>query len=105
MSPGDLREENVEGIRGGSVADPPLSHVIALARAFAVEPSYLVNGTEEAALDAEIVGALGDDTTRAITEESAPSGSGTETGPGHSAAVRRGAVARGADRGASSEGR
>jgi hypothetical protein len=71
MSLGDLREEDVEGIRGGSVADPPLSHLLALAMAFGVEPSYLVDGTGEAVLDAEIVEALRDDTTRAIARESA----------------------------------
>ena len=71
MSLGDLGEEDVEGLRSGSVSDPPLSHVLALARAFGVEPSYLVDGTGEAALDREIVGALRDDTTRAIATESA----------------------------------
>jgi transcriptional regulator with XRE-family HTH domain len=71
MSLGDLREEDVEGIRGGSVADPPLSHLLALARAFGVEPSYLVDGYEEAVLDREIVEALSDDTIRAIARESA----------------------------------
>ena len=49
MSLGDLTEEDVEGLRSGSVADPPLSHLLALARAFGVEPSYLVDGTGEAA--------------------------------------------------------
>ena len=45
MSLGDLTEEDVEGLRSGSVTDPPLSHVVAVARAFGVEPSYLVDGT------------------------------------------------------------
>jgi hypothetical protein len=45
--------------------------VIALARAFGVEPSYLVDGTGEAVLDREIVEALLDDTVRAIARESA----------------------------------
>ncbi|MBA3792909.1 MAG: hypothetical protein H0X19_02070 [Rubrobacter sp.] len=53
------------------MTDPPLSHVVALARAFGVEPSYLVDGYGEAALDGEIVEALRDDTTRAIARESA----------------------------------
>jgi transcriptional regulator with XRE-family HTH domain len=52
MSLGDLAEEDVEGLRSGSVSDPPLSHLLALARAFGVEPSYLVDGTGEAVLDA-----------------------------------------------------
>jgi transcriptional regulator with XRE-family HTH domain len=71
MSLGDLTEEDVEGLRSGSVADPPLSHLLALARAFGVEPSYLVDGTGEAALDREMVEALRDDTTRAIAREGA----------------------------------
>jgi hypothetical protein len=71
MSLGDLTEEDVEGLRSGSVTDPPLSHVVALARAFGVEPSYLVDGTGEEALDAEIVEALRDPTTSAIARDSA----------------------------------
>jgi hypothetical protein len=71
MSLGDLTEEDVEGLRSGSVIDPPLSHVIALAKAFGVEPSYLVDGYGEAVFDREIAEALGDDTTRAIARESA----------------------------------
>jgi transcriptional regulator with XRE-family HTH domain len=67
----DLTEEDVEGLRSGSIADPPLSHLLALARAFGVEPSYLVDGTGEAVLDREIVEALRDDTTQAIARESA----------------------------------
>jgi hypothetical protein len=71
MSLGELTEEDVEGIRSGSVTDPPLGHVVGLARAFGVEPSYLVDGYGEAALDRETVEALRDDTTRAIVLESA----------------------------------
>jgi hypothetical protein len=48
-----------------------LSHVIALARAFGVEPSYRVDGYGEADFDIETVEALRDDTTRAIARESA----------------------------------
>ena len=71
MSLGDLTEEDVEALRSGSLADPPLSHLLALARAFGVEPSYLVDGTGEAVIDREIVEALRDDTTRTIARESA----------------------------------
>ena len=71
MSLGDLTEEDVRGLRSGSVSDPPLSHVVALARVFGGEPSYLVDGTGEAFLDAEIVEALRGDMTRAIARESA----------------------------------
>ena len=61
MSLGDLTEEDVEGLRNGSVTDPPLSHLLAMARAFGIEPSYLVDGTGEAVLD----------TTRDIARDSA----------------------------------
>ena len=71
MSLGDLSEEDVEGLRSGSVGDPPLSHLLALARAFGIEPSYLVDGSAEAVPDAEIVEVLRDDTTKAIVRESA----------------------------------
>jgi hypothetical protein len=71
MSLGDLKGEDVEGLRSGSVIDPPLSHLLAMGRAFGVEPSYLVDGYGEAVFDREIVEALGDDTTRAIATESA----------------------------------
>jgi hypothetical protein len=70
LSLGDLGVEDVEGLRSGSVADPPLSHLLALASTFGVGPSYLVDGTGEAALDHEIVEALGDDTVLAIARES-----------------------------------
>lgn len=71
MSLGDLTEEDVGRLRGGSASDLPLSHLLALARAFGVEPSYLVDGTGEAVLDAELAEALKDDTTREIARESA----------------------------------
>src|SRR5215204_2515759 len=66
MSLGDLAEEDVEGLRSGAIADPALSHVVALARAFGVEPSYLVNGTAEALTGGEIARALSDNTIREI---------------------------------------
>jgi transcriptional regulator with XRE-family HTH domain len=39
MSVGDLTKEDVVAMRSGSIADPPLSRVVALARTFGVEPS------------------------------------------------------------------
>jgi hypothetical protein len=66
MSLGDLSEEDVEGLRSGSVSDPPLGHLLALARAFSVEPSYLVGGTGEALTGGEIAPALGDNEVREI---------------------------------------
>src|SRR5215204_6692222 len=66
MSLGDLTEEDVEGLRSGTLTDPPLSHVVALARAFGVEPSYLVDGTGEALTGGEIARAPSDNTIREI---------------------------------------
>ena len=66
MSLGDLTEEDVEGLRSGSLADPPLSHLLALARAFGVEPSYLVDGTGEALTGGEIARAPSDNEVREI---------------------------------------
>jgi hypothetical protein len=66
MCLGDLTEEDVRALRSGSVSDPPLSHLLALARTFGVEPSYLVDGTGEALFDGEVVRALSDNTIREI---------------------------------------
>jgi transcriptional regulator with XRE-family HTH domain len=66
MSLGDLTEENVRGLRSGSESAPPLSHLLALARAFGLEPSYLVDGTREALTGGEIARALSDNKVRAI---------------------------------------
>lgn len=43
MSAGVLTEEEVEGIRTGAITDPTVRQVAALAAAFGVEPSYLVD--------------------------------------------------------------
>ena len=89
MSLGTLSEEDVEGMRDGSVPNPPLDRVLALADAFGVHPSYLVDrGKEAPLLDQEIVDALRDDTVRAIARECPPGRSRKENDPGHSAAVR-----------------
>ena len=48
------------------MTDPPLSHLLALARAFGVEPSYLVDGTGEVLTGGEIARALSDNTIREI---------------------------------------
>jgi transcriptional regulator with XRE-family HTH domain len=66
MSLGDLTEEDVEGLRSGSVTDPPLSHLLALARAFGIEPSYLVDGTGEALMGGDAARAFSDGTIRKI---------------------------------------
>jgi hypothetical protein len=56
----------IEEIRSGAVTDPPLSRLIALARAFGVEPSYLLDGTGEALTGGEIARALSDNEVREI---------------------------------------
>lgn len=43
-----------------------MSQVVAMARAFGVEPSYLVDATGEAPFDGESARALGDEAIRAI---------------------------------------
>jgi transcriptional regulator with XRE-family HTH domain len=71
MSAGDLSEEDVEGIRTGRIADPSVGQVGALASAFGVEPSYLLDrSTDGSVLDGELVEALRDGTVRKITRES-----------------------------------
>lgn len=71
MSAGDLSEEDVEGIRTGRAADPSVGQVVALAAAFGVEPSYLLDrGKDPSVLDSELVTALKDETVRAITRVS-----------------------------------
>ena len=42
MSLGDIAEEEVQGIRDGSIPSPPLNKVVALANAFGVHPSYFL---------------------------------------------------------------
>jgi hypothetical protein len=60
MSLGDLTEEDVEGIRTGVVDDPTVGQVAALAAAFGVEPSYLLDRGEPP-LDSELVEPLRDE--------------------------------------------
>jgi transcriptional regulator with XRE-family HTH domain len=71
MSAGVLTEEEVEGIRSGKVPDPTVGQVAALAAAFGVEPSYLVDRKEPPLLDSEVMDALADETAAAILRESA----------------------------------
>jgi hypothetical protein len=67
---GDLSEEDVEGIMTGSIPDPTVGQVAALAAVFGVEPSYVLNRMEPPPLDEELVETLRDDTVRHITRES-----------------------------------
>ena len=68
MSLGDLSQEDVEGIRTGAIGDPTVGQVVALAGAFGVEPSYLLD-RGEAVFDAELVEALRDEAVREVTRE------------------------------------
>jgi transcriptional regulator with XRE-family HTH domain len=70
MSAGGLTEEEVEGIRTGAISDPTLKQVAALAAAFGVEPSYLVDRREPPLLDSKLLEGLRDETTREITRHS-----------------------------------
>jgi hypothetical protein len=73
MTLGDLSEEDVEGIKTGKITDPTVGQVAALAAAFGVAPSYLVDrGTDPSVLDEETLEALADETAAAILSESAP---------------------------------
>jgi transcriptional regulator with XRE-family HTH domain len=72
MSAGDLTEGDVEGIRGGEIADPLVSQLAALAAAFGVPPSYLLDrGREAPVLDEKVLDHLADETAGAILKESA----------------------------------
>ena len=68
MTLGDLSEEHVEGIRTGSIGDPTVGQVAALASVFGVEPSYLLDRGEPL-FDGELVEALRNRTVREATRE------------------------------------
>jgi transcriptional regulator with XRE-family HTH domain len=70
MSVGSLTEGEVEGIRTGVIPDPTVTQVTALAAAFGVPPSYLLDwGKDPSLLDEELLEGLRDETTRRITRE------------------------------------
>ena len=72
MSAGMITEEDVEGIRCGRIVDPLVSQVAALAAAFGVPPSYLLDrGKEPSVLDEEVLEALANKSSAAILRESA----------------------------------
>jgi transcriptional regulator with XRE-family HTH domain len=72
MSAGEITEEEVEEIRSGRLVDPLVSQVAALAAAFGVPPSYLLDRAKElSVLDEEVLEALTDETAGAILRESA----------------------------------
>jgi transcriptional regulator with XRE-family HTH domain len=71
MSFGDLTEDEVEEIRTGTLENPAISQVIALAEAFGVHPSYfLETGRRPALLGEQEMNALGDSRARAILNKS-----------------------------------
>ena len=71
MSAGHLTVEDVEGIRTGKITDPSVGRVAALAAAFGVPPSYLLDrGKEPSILDEEVLGALADERSAVILKES-----------------------------------
>jgi len=71
MSAGDLSVEEVEGIRTGKITDPSVGRVAALAAAFGVVPSYLLDrGNEPSLLDEEVLEALADERSAALLKES-----------------------------------
>jgi transcriptional regulator with XRE-family HTH domain len=71
MSLGDLTEDEVEGIRTGTIENPAISQVVALAEAFGVHPSYfLETGRRPALLGEQEMNALADRRARAILNKS-----------------------------------
>ena len=68
MSFGGLSEEDVIGIRTGTIGDPTVCQVAALAVAFGVEPSYLLDRGDPV-FDRELVEALREDTVQEAIRE------------------------------------
>ena len=71
MSLGDLTEDEVAGIRAGTLENPTMSQVVALAEAFGVHPSYFLDtGKEPALLGEREINALADQRAREILNKS-----------------------------------
>jgi hypothetical protein len=70
MTLGDLSEEDVEGIRTGTISDPSVGQVAALAGVFGIESSYILDRGEPPLLDEQLVRAPRDEVVRVITRES-----------------------------------
>jgi hypothetical protein len=68
MTLGDLSEEDLEGIRNGAIGNPTMGQIVALAHAFGVKPSYMLDRGEPV-LDAELVEALRDGAVRETARE------------------------------------
>src|SRR4029450_2884743 len=71
MSLGDIAEGEVEGIRDGSIPNPPLNKVVALASVFGVHPAYFLERDKKPPIiDREALEIVRDETVSAITRES-----------------------------------
>jgi transcriptional regulator with XRE-family HTH domain len=71
MSFGTLTEEVVEGIRNGSISNPSVDQVVALAEVFGVHPSYFLDtGKKLPIIDREAMEILRDETVSAIAHKS-----------------------------------
>jgi transcriptional regulator with XRE-family HTH domain len=93
LSAGGLTEQEVEGIRTGAISDPSVGQVSALAAAFGVEPSYLVDRKEPPLLDAELLeGTLRRDHAPDHARVAAPARAREGDRPRHRAAARRAAL-------------
>jgi transcriptional regulator with XRE-family HTH domain len=68
MTLGDLSEEDAKGIRAGTIADPTVGQVAALAAVFGVEPSYLLD-RGKAPFDGELMEVLQDEAIREAVRE------------------------------------
>ena len=71
MSLGDITEHEVEGIRNGSILNPSLSKVVALANVFSIQPSYFVErGKKLPLIDQETLEICRDETVSTIAHRS-----------------------------------
>src|SRR5215207_4473422 len=71
MSLGDLTEEEEEGIRDGSIPNPPVDKVVALASVFGVLSSYFLDkGKRPPLIDREVLEIFRDETATAIAHKS-----------------------------------
>jgi transcriptional regulator with XRE-family HTH domain len=71
MSLGDLKEDEVEGIRTGRIGDPTIVQILALSEVFGVDPSYFLDRSRKPPLlDREALEALGDQRSRLLLHKS-----------------------------------
>jgi len=71
LSLGDIAEEEVEGIRNGSILNPSFNKVVALASVFSVHPSYfLEQGKKLPIIDEEALEIFRDEIVSAIVHKS-----------------------------------